>query len=92
VGVYTDPMGLDGETTRTVTVTRSEDTTSGLTALLSAGGAPLVVPIEQGCCVDNFLLGIGDETRARFWRDEAGDVDAIQVLGDLGPPFYRVEE
>jgi CubicO group peptidase (beta-lactamase class C family) len=95
LGVYTDDVGFDGGTSRTVTITRSEDPGSVLTAVLTNdGAAPLDVPVSPGCCVDNFLLDLGENApgHARFWRDDAGNVEAIQVWQDNGPPFFRSED
>jgi CubicO group peptidase (beta-lactamase class C family) len=94
VGTYVDAVGFDGTTESTLEISLDAGTTSGMSAVLHTSDDEMVpVAIETAWCEDNFIVALpGREGTVRFWRDEAGDVTAVQVIGDNGPPFFRVNE
>jgi hypothetical protein len=88
VGTYEDDLGFKGTGPRTLVV---ELDAGKLTGTIWAGDTSTTVEFVPKTSADNFELhGVADQPLARFWRDEAGNPQALSFVAKYGPPFFRV--
>lgn len=98
LGTYVDEHGFESSGPRTFEIVEVD---GALYAELTGAGTTVQYALSGTSPEDNFLFTDitteqlpGERPHAwftRFWRDDDGAPYALQIFGDCGPPFLRVE-